>query len=391
VRGDYRIVSRRRPGRSLFVLGVAELNDRLLAARAREGDRQAFQELFERHRAMLTTLIRRAGDTSGAVEDIVQETALSALIGIERLKQPDRFGAWLAGIGLNICRRQRRQELQWQSRLETVFNAQVDRVPDPSEVAIEREIARSVRTAIAELPSGQRQAVPLFYLSGLTYRETALALGIDVGAVRTRLHKARARLGQELSSVWKGEEMQPAEEREMVPVRVADVLRLSPTEGKQTEYVVMLEETGGSRRLPIWVGEPEATWLAYGIEHVELPRPGPYSMLASLLDATGAQIQEVRIERLVESTYYATIVAEGTTSATIDARPSDALNLAVLAGSRVVVASDVLDAAAMRSAPAYERLERQLREGTTVGAATIGSEARIAQQRALEELTGEEH
>jgi RNA polymerase sigma-70 factor, ECF subfamily len=91
------------------VLGVAELNDRLLAARAREGDRQAFQELFERHRAMLTTLIRRAGDTSGAVEDIVQETALSALIGIERLKQPDRFGAWLAGIGLNICRRQRRQ------------------------------------------------------------------------------------------------------------------------------------------------------------------------------------------------------------------------------------------------------------------------------------------
>jgi bifunctional DNase/RNase len=84
-------------------------------------------------------------------------------------------------------------------------------------------------------------------------------------------------------------------------------------------------------------------------------------------------------------------VAEGATSATIEARPSDALNLAVLAGSRVVVASDVLDAAAMRSAPAYERLERQLREGTTVGAATIGSEARIAQQRALEELTGEEH
>jgi bifunctional DNase/RNase len=84
------------------------------------------------------------------------------------------------------------------------------------------------------------------------------------------------------------------------------------------------------------------------------------------------------------------VLAEGKASATIDARPSDALNLAVLTGSRVLVASEVIEAAALRSVPQYDRLEAHLRDGTTVGAATIGSEARIAWQRSLEELTGEE-
>ena len=273
--GDYEIVTRRRPERTSPVLVAVDLDDPSLVQRARQGDRDAFQTLFERHRTMLTALVRRASGTSGVVEDIVQETALSALVGIERLQQPDRFGAWVAGIGLNICRRQRRQELERPSSLGMALGTRADPTPDPSEVAIEREIASSVRTAINELPSGQRQAAALFYLSGLTYRETALALGIDVGAVKTRLHKARTRLGEELSSVWKGEEMERTERRELVPVQVADVLRLPPTKDKQTEYVVMLEETGGTRRLPIWIGEPEATWLAYGIEHIELPRPGP--------------------------------------------------------------------------------------------------------------------
>jgi RNA polymerase sigma-70 factor, ECF subfamily len=382
------MVSRRRPEPS--PVAAVDVDDAPLVELARQGDGDAFQTLFERHRTMLTSIVRRASGGSRLVEDIVQETALSALIGIDRLKQPDRFGAWLVGIGLNICRRYRRQELERPSSLTQAVSSRADPAADPSEVAIEREISRSVRTAIKQLPSGQREAAALYYLSGLTYRETAIALGIGVGAVRTRLHRARARLGEELSSVWKGEGMEPTEGREMVPVRVADVLRLQPTEGKQPQFVVMLEESGGgTRRLPIWVCEPEATWLAYGIEQIELPRPGPYSMLAALLEATSARIREVRIERLVEWTYFATVLAEGKASATIDARPSDALNLAVLTGAQVFVASELLDAAALGSAQ-YDRLDAQLTDGTTVGARTIGSEAMIASQRSLEELIGDE-
>jgi hypothetical protein len=58
---------------------------------------------------------------------------------------------------------------------------------------------------VAELPRGQRAAVLLFYLSGLTYAETAALLGIEVGAVRTRLHKARGALRTHLRAVGKEE------------------------------------------------------------------------------------------------------------------------------------------------------------------------------------------
>ncbi len=244
--GDYQVVTRRRPERSSPVLAVGDPDDRSLVERARQGDRDAFQTLFERHRTMLTALVGRACGSSGLVEDIVQETALSALIGIARLERADRFGAWLAGIGLNICRRRRRQELERPSSFEKAVGARDDLSVDPSEVAIEREISRSVRAAIIGLPSGQREAAALFYLSGLTYRETALALGIDVGAVKTRLHKARARLGEELSSIWKEEEMETKKGRDMVPVRVADVLLKPHSWSARGKYRSLRSHTRGT-------------------------------------------------------------------------------------------------------------------------------------------------
>src|SRR5919201_5675924 len=234
------------------------LDDASLVESARRGDRSAFEVLFERHRRMLTGLVRRTGDPA-LVEDVVQESALAALIGLEALQNPERFGSWLAGIGLNISRRYRRELLKRPFSLDSPVGDRVaDHLtlvsPDPGEVTIERQIARSVQAAIRGLPRGQRGAVALFYLSGLTYRETALALGIEVGAVKARLHKARAQLGRELSSIWKEEEeMEETREGTMVRVRASDVLRLAPAEGKRTEFVVMLEEIDGSRQLPIWI------------------------------------------------------------------------------------------------------------------------------------------
>src|SRR5439155_16310301 len=72
--------------------------------------------------------------------------------------------------------------------------------PDPAIVAEEHELKIRIARAVAELPRGQRDAVLAFYLDGLTYAETASSLGIAVGTVKTRLHKARERLRAQLSS-----------------------------------------------------------------------------------------------------------------------------------------------------------------------------------------------
>jgi RNA polymerase sigma factor (sigma-70 family) len=370
------------------------LSDAALVEAAKLGDRMAFAELFLRHRPLLVRLCRRVLGGSPAVEDITQEAAMAALLGIGSLREPDRFGQWLAGIGLNISRRWFRATKSEWSRQAVTGGGLVDRWEDarldPGEAVAEREFAQRVRDAVADLPPGQRDATLLFYFAGLTHREMAALLGVEVSAVKARLHKARAGLRRRLYSLWKEDTM--GEQRELIEMRTAEVLRLPAEGGRPPEFVVVLEEVDGSRRLPIWVGQSEATWLALALEEVELPRPGPYVMVAGLLESLGSRIREARIDRLAGATYYATLVAEreGAT-ASIDARPSDALNLAALTGSPVLAAEDVLPAPGDgTTAPEYTRLEKHLDGGTAAATATIASDAREEWERTLEEFSGQD-
>jgi DNA-directed RNA polymerase specialized sigma24 family protein len=66
--------------------------DAALVESAQGGNRSAFAELFERHRQMLVALCRRALGGSQAIDDVVQDTALAALLGIGTLRDPERFG-----------------------------------------------------------------------------------------------------------------------------------------------------------------------------------------------------------------------------------------------------------------------------------------------------------
>jgi hypothetical protein len=73
--------------------------------RARSGDRQAFAELILRHQRLLSNLCSRALGDADLADDAVQEAILQALLSLDSLRQPAQLGAWLVGIGLNVCRR----------------------------------------------------------------------------------------------------------------------------------------------------------------------------------------------------------------------------------------------------------------------------------------------
>ena len=89
-------------------------------------------------------------------------------------------------------------------------------------------------------------------------------------------------------------------------------------------------------------GTPEAQSPVAALEEVELPRPGPYHFAQALLGAAGGALREVRVSRLVDSVFYAVaVLADGTE---VDARPSDALTLALVAGAPIAVEPTVLDA-----------------------------------------------
>lgn len=292
-------------------------SDADLVRRARGGDRDAFAALVERHHATLVACCRRLVGDSAA--DAAQDAVLTALLSLDRLRDDDRFGAWLVGIGLNTCRA--RVRVCPPTRHETHGGE-----PTLHDVVEARELAARVRAAIAALPVGQREAVTLYYLAGLTQAEAAEHLGIPPGAVKTRLHKARASLRRRLEPLRK-------ELRLPLEMQVTDVRRA----GEQ--HILILE--GAGRTLKIWVGMPEAISVAVLLEDVELPRPGTHHLTAALLRAGGSTVREIRINRLAERTFYADIaLGDG---ATVDARPSDGIALALLTGAPILVEESVLD------------------------------------------------
>ena len=118
------------------------------------------------------------------VDDIVQEAFLQAFTGLRRLRDPDRFGAWLAGIVRNISRAAARQ-----TRLMLLADWPEDLHPAsaqglPSAEDLDR--AAVLRAAVAGLPGGQRRAVELYYFADLP----AGQIGGSPGAAKASLHKA---------------------------------------------------------------------------------------------------------------------------------------------------------------------------------------------------------
>ena len=297
-------------------------SDADLVRRARGGDRDAFAALVQRHYATLLRCCRRmVGDSA---LDAAQDAVVTAMLSLGRLRDDDRFGAWLVGIGLNTCRAQ----LRGPDPLITGGSkgARPPYSPDPVEAVAERELAARVREAIAALPAGQREAVTLFYLAGLTHAEAAQHLGIPPGAVKSRLHKARASLRVRLEPLRR--------ERPMpVEMQVTDVRRAGE------RHILMLE--AGGRDLMIWVGPAEAYAIAAMLEEVDLPRPMTHDLTVALLAASGASVREVRVTRLAETIFYAEVVLTDGTA--VDARPSDAIALALVTGAPLLVDPDVLD------------------------------------------------
>jgi RNA polymerase sigma factor (sigma-70 family) len=325
-------------------------SDAELVGEARLGSKEPVTELLRRHWDTAVLLAGRVLGSPDLARDAVQEAAVAAMTDLERLRSPDRFGAWFCGIALNVSRRWLRQ---LQPEVPGLLPDLVSRSPDPADPAEVAEIAETaarVRGAIATLADGQQHAVRLFYLQGLSHREVAAELGISVGAVKARLHQARAALAPKLVQFTTTSEVAmvtTTEAAEWVEVVVSGIRRTSGEEPHQREYVMILAERGGDRSLPIWIGPAEATALALVLESVEMPRPFPYKLAAGLVEAAGARITEVKVTRLLEPVFYASVVVQGPGGLReVDARPSDAVNLAVVSGAPIRLNSELFSAAA---------------------------------------------
>jgi bifunctional DNase/RNase len=171
-----------------------------------------------------------------------------------------------------------------------------------------------------------------------------------------------------------------------------EILGLSSSPATGGAYAILLKEMNGNRRLPIIIGAFEAQAIALEIEGIKPPRPLTHDLLKSVIDNLGASIIEVIIDELKENTFFAKIIIEvSALTNEIDARPSDAIALAVRAQSPIFAAESVMEAAAF--IPNEETDKERAPDKVSEENPPRGKEAKIAalQDKLREALDSEEY
>jgi RNA polymerase sigma factor (sigma-70 family) len=341
----------------------AELVERVLA-----GEKFAFGLLIDRHRPDAFKLARRILGDAFDAEDVTQEALLQAFLGLASLRNPDSFGPWLLGIVVNLSKMRIRARRDWHpedewhgGRVPENF-ALADLQPSPAAIYEVRELHEIVLAAVRTLPSDQQQAVRMHYVDGLSLWDIGRLAGVPVGAVKVRLHRARARLRLELTKALghsRESTARAAKEVSMIEVTVHDVMLRAP-KGEEVEWlagprtrgklgfmrVVLLKEETGDRIVPIWVGPFDGDTLAMSLAGLSTTRPFPFDLMANLLKVSSTKVEKVAVTSLRDDIYYATIWAKTRNRVReVDARPSDAINLALRVKAPIFVTPELMEQA----------------------------------------------
>lgn len=188
------------------------MDDRATIAALRAGDERAFAELVRRYQPMMLRIARMYVKTPGAAEEVVQETWLGVLRGLDRFEGRSSVKTWIFRILVNQAKTRgvRDQRVTPFASLEDDEGPTLEssRFGDdgwwaahpgawsqlPAERLESKETIAAVRDAIAELPARQQEVIVLRDLVGLDGAEVSESLGVTEGNQRVLLHRARAKV-----------------------------------------------------------------------------------------------------------------------------------------------------------------------------------------------------
>jgi RNA polymerase sigma-70 factor (ECF subfamily) len=198
-----------------------------LIAACKRRDKAAGAELLGRHYASSLRLARGMLRSEEESQDAVQSAYFLALRHIRSFRGDAKFKTWITRIVMNECLvrlRERKRRRDWVSfddgdrRAE--LNMLASSAPTPEKFTLSREIASALFNAASILPKPLRDVFALCALSGRSLEEAATALGLTIGATKTRLFRAHARMRTHLRPVWSGRSI-----RDTKPRKNADELR----------------------------------------------------------------------------------------------------------------------------------------------------------------------
>lgn len=190
----------------------AASHDADLVVRYQGGDFSAFEEIFKRHNEKIRRLGMCLIGSREDADEVVQDTFLKCLVHLPEFRGESRFSTWLTRIGINevlmkLRKRRPVKDLPIHEVInpdgETIPREFADNSPTP-EVAYQRaELKVKLVNAVRSLPMALQAVVLLRDLKGLSTAETADVLGLTIGAVKTKLFRARLCLRQDLRKVFR--------------------------------------------------------------------------------------------------------------------------------------------------------------------------------------------
>jgi RNA polymerase sigma-70 factor, ECF subfamily len=174
-------------------------DDAALLGRAREGDRHAIDELLARYEPSIYRFgLRMCGDEDAARE-VLQDTLLAAFRYLPGFRGDASLSTWLYQIARSCCIKARRGHHPTRSLDDDGAAELVDPAPTPDARVHAREIGEQLARAIATLTAEQREVLILRDVEGLSAEQAAEVVGVEVGAVKSRLHRARMAVRAALS------------------------------------------------------------------------------------------------------------------------------------------------------------------------------------------------
>jgi RNA polymerase sigma-70 factor (ECF subfamily) len=190
----------------MSIRGDPSPTDEALVMRARNGDREAFGELVERHQRRVWLVCRQYLGADGA-DGAAQDTLVKAFTSMITFDGRAAFTTWLTRIAINTCldaiRRRKREGVKVVDTEEN--DGELERLSDdgtgPEDRAIQRQAVSRLASCERRLPDRQREIFRLRFYAELELEEIADALGVHVGTVKTQLHRAVHRLRRELGEV----------------------------------------------------------------------------------------------------------------------------------------------------------------------------------------------
>lgn len=174
-------------------------------ARARAGDRAAFDELVRLHFQAVNSFLLRIANQREDAEDLAQETFVRAHSSLADYRGDARFSTWLLRIAWHLAQDEQRRNAR-RGRMEALDSAteSVDRAPAPPESSAQREIIEHIRAAVLELPLRLRAVLVLRSIEGREYDEIARIVGVRPATARTQVVEARRELARRLGPLLDG-------------------------------------------------------------------------------------------------------------------------------------------------------------------------------------------